>query len=232
MDGGGAQPEARGNVLFAVPFEKAGKRLPEAGGQRVNAGFERADERSANQPAQLDMKEAHQALLAWGELPLSDCAVNKKQAHGPLLRCLIDRAELVIATGQLAVLVEAGGAIPVAIEDQIYVMNANGTGVMRLTNHPGIDGFAAWSPTGTQIAFTSTRHGNSEIYSMNANGTGAVARLTTNSATDSEPAWGTNGKILFSSTRHGNFEIHSMNANGTGVTRLTNHPQWDTSPHW
>ena len=56
-------------------------------------------------------------------------------------------------------------------------MNANGTGLTRLTNNSKIDTNPAWSPDGSKIAFTSTRDGNFEIYSMNANGTG-VTRLT------------------------------------------------------
>lgn len=53
---------------------------------------------------------------------------------------------------------------------EIYVMNADGTGVERLTNDPGDDGFPAWSPDGTEIAFASDRNGGFEIYVMNAEG--------------------------------------------------------------
>src|SRR5256885_2251960 len=44
--------------------------------------------------------------------------------------------------------------------DEIYVMNADGTGVTRLTNDPASDSQPAWSPDGSRIAFTSTRDGN------------------------------------------------------------------------
>ncbi len=36
-------------------------------------------------------------------------------------------------------------------------MNRDGSGLRRLTNHPAIDVTPTWSPTGTQIAFTSDR---------------------------------------------------------------------------
>jgi len=39
----------------------------------------------------------------------------------------------------------------------IYVMNADGTGIIRLTDAPGSDGFPSWSPDGTEIAFSTTR---------------------------------------------------------------------------
>jgi Tol biopolymer transport system component len=39
----------------------------------------------------------------------------------------------------------------------IYVMNADGTDVQRLTTFPGPDGWPAWSPDGRQIVFSSQR---------------------------------------------------------------------------
>ena len=40
---------------------------------------------------------------------------------------------------------------------EIYVMNRDGSGVRRLTDNPAIDSTPTWSPTGTQVAFTSDR---------------------------------------------------------------------------
>ena len=71
---------------------------------------------------------------------------------------------------------------------EIYVMNADGSGITRLTNNAARDGFPAWSPDGTKIAFVSDRDGNFEIYTMNADGTGLV-NLTNNPAKDDRPVW-------------------------------------------
>ena len=113
---------------------------------------------------------------------------------------------------------------------EIYAMNADGTGLTRLTNHPGNDTHAALSPDGSRIAFASRRDGNSEIYVMNADGTG-VTRLTNHSADDVEPAFSSDGsRIAFASNRDGNYEIYVMSVDGTNVTRLSNNPASDRSP--
>ncbi|NIR36917.1 MAG: hypothetical protein GWN79_09475, partial [Actinobacteria bacterium] len=52
----------------------------------------------------------------------------------------------------------------------LYLMNADGTGVVRLTTDPSGDFDPDWSPDGSRIAFWSRRDGNPEIYVMNADG--------------------------------------------------------------
>src|SRR6187551_3535941 len=65
--------------------------------------------------------------------------------------------------------------------NQIYLMNPDGSNVVRVTDPPGVSFGPEWSPDGTRIAFVSTRDGNHEIYVMNANGTGQT-RLTNDPA--------------------------------------------------
>jgi TolB protein len=55
---------------------------------------------------------------------------------------------------------------------EIYVMNRDGSGLRRMTNHPAIDVSPTWSPSGGQIAWVSDRTGTGRIYIMNADGTG------------------------------------------------------------
>ncbi len=72
--------------------------------------------------------------------------------------------------------------------EEIYVMNANGTGQTRLTDMVGSDTSPRWSPDGTKIVFESDRDGNQEIYTMNADGTGQT-RVTNDPAADTAPDW-------------------------------------------
>jgi TolB protein len=74
-------------------------------------------------------------------------------------------------------------------QGEIYVMNADGSGLRRLTNHPADDATPTWSPTGTQIAFTSARSGRPEIYVMNA-ADGSDVRLISVGETEADrPTW-------------------------------------------
>jgi Tol biopolymer transport system component len=128
--------------------------------------------------------------------------------------------------------------------DDIWAMNADGTGQTNLTSNPANDLFPNFSPDGTKIVFSSNRRApdgtaDSEIYVMNADGSNPVA-LTNNSVTDESPDFSPDGtKIAFTSTRNGNTtaeinnkEIWVMNADGSGPTRLTSNSVEDSDPDW
>ena len=57
-------------------------------------------------------------------------------------------------------------------EREIYVMNADGSNLIRLTQNRDDDGWPAWSPDGAKIAFTSDRGTDyDEIWVMNSDDT-------------------------------------------------------------
>jgi Tol biopolymer transport system component len=105
---------------------------------------------------------------------------------------------------------------------EIYVMDPDGSNLVKLTDNSACDVYPNWSPDGTKIAFASDRDGNFEIYVMNADGSNQT-RLTYNQAEDTTPVWSPDGsKIAFLSNRDGNYEIYVMNADGSEQINLTN----------
>jgi len=118
---------------------------------------------------------------------------------------------------------------------EIWVVNADGSGLTQLTFNSAFDAEPVWSPDGKKIAFTSDRGGYWGIWTMNADGSGQT-QLTTSLGTDCGPAWSPDGsKIVF--TRFYNppvndGEIWVMNADGSGQTQLTFNAVLDCNPCW
>ena len=113
--------------------------------------------------------------------------------------------------------------------DDIYVMNADGREVSRLTSTTGYDGNPSWSPDGKFIAYEGDREAlgterdlvGINVYTMRADGTG-VTQLTRTFISSWNPLWAPDGKrIFFGSFRSGNHEIYSMALDGSQITKLT-----------
>jgi len=77
---------------------------------------------------------------------------------------------------------------------EIYVINADGSGRVRLTNNPAKDQFPAWSPDGQRIAFASGAAGHEAIYVIGADGRHPT-RLTDDVGADFS-AWSPDGRLL------------------------------------
>jgi Tol biopolymer transport system component len=79
-------------------------------------------------------------------------------------------------------------------QEDLYVMNADGTGQQRLTNDPHRDREVAWSPDGSRIAFYSNRDGVYQVWTIRPDGSD-LKRVTTG-ATALFPAWAPDGQRL------------------------------------
>ena len=120
---------------------------------------------------------------------------------------------------------------------EIYVMDADGTSVRRLTNIYGRNAGPSRSPDESKIAFTSNAIGSREIYVMDADGTNVrslinLGRLISSPADAVGPTWSPDGSQIAFVSSGSRFdvydEIYVFNIYSGSLTRLTygNSPDW------
>lgn len=119
--------------------------------------------------------------------------------------------------------------------DDIYVMNADGTEVQRITT-TGRSDSPAWSPDSRYLVFSSSRTGNDEIFILDVTDPEAEAiNVSNNEASDTNPVWSPDGRrIAFVSNRDNNPEIYVLditdeNAEAINISHDTGR---DFEPTW
>jgi dipeptidyl aminopeptidase/acylaminoacyl peptidase len=91
----------------------------------------------------------------------------------------------------------------------------------------------AWSPDGTQVAYTRMDGANRTIYTMLASAHADKITKLTVSGHDMEPAWSPDSQwVAFTSERDGNTEVYIMNAQGQMQSNLSNSPGSDMQAAW
>lgn len=109
----------------------------------------------------------------------------------------------------------------------IYVMNADGSNVVRRT-HGGRNWEPAWSPDGRTIAFTSHWDGSAGVHLVDADGGSGSRVLMHRPGYDANPAWSPDGrKITFTSDWRAYdfvYDLYVMNADGSGIEPLLEGP--------
>ena len=108
--------------------------------------------------------------------------------------------------------------------DDVWTIEADGTGLTRLTHSPGPDFDPSWSPNGRRIAFRSERSGEPEIWVMNADGT-EQRRL----AAGLSPAWSPDGSLIAFAGESGGLSV--IRPDGTGLRALP-HTEGGEYPSW
>jgi Tol biopolymer transport system component len=112
----------------------------------------------------------------------------------------------------------------------IYVMNADGSGVRRLT-HGHDDHAPTWSPDGRKIAFER----NGVLYVRNLSGSSRLRRLTAIPDDSRAPAWSPDGRRIAFEYWYDEDDAYSIAiipARGGRITRVTDADTEDTAPSW
>jgi hypothetical protein len=128
-----------------------------------------------------------------------------------------------------------GSSNPIRSYADVWRVRADGTGSPeRLTDTPGDDRAAAFSPDGKKLVFDSTRFGGTDIFVMNADGSD-VTPLTFDHGFTWGATWSPDGnRIAFNSWQPGGGaqDIYLIAADGSHRTRLTFDPIDDLEPSW
>ncbi|HEX2220441.1 MAG TPA: LpqB family beta-propeller domain-containing protein, partial [Gemmatimonadales bacterium] len=115
----------------------------------------------------------------------------------------------------------------------LYLMDADGTGLRRLTTEPGTEGEPVWTPDGSRLIYTAApEKGTSQLYVLRPGGRPPQA-LTTEPGGNHSPAVSADGRSLaFVSTRSGNQEIYLMPVSGGTARRITRTDEREADPHF
>jgi TolB protein len=116
----------------------------------------------------------------------------------------------------------------------LYLIPAGGGPERRLTDSPGEDGLARFSPDGERILFTSLRTGNYQLYEIPVTG-GRARRIRKNAATEYQADYSPDGKRLaFLSNLDGPERLLIQDLASGAVRELVRHGEGTIfgNPNW
>jgi len=168
--------------------------------------------------------------------------IYEADPDGGNLKCLTPDARVYTAEGSYSAdgqrIVYAAGT---AGDTNLFVMNADGSGVRQITSGkpPSYNGGPFFSPDGTRIVFRADRREKDrlQLYVINADGTGEKALTRDDKWVYWAPYWYKDGKhIIFTAADHSNelarpnYDLYWMNIDSGKTTRLTYAPGQDVLP--
>lgn len=145
---------------------------------------------------------------------------------------LVAVAAMLVAEPAGAVVPGSNGLIAFTRPEKILVMQPDGSGIELLATGAADP---AWSPDGTEIAFSGRRpSGKTDIFVMDEDGSNVRALTRFRPGFNLSPTWSPDGTtIVFRhSSAEGN-DLYSVRADGSGLTRITTSPRIvESAPEW
>lgn len=120
--------------------------------------------------------------------------------------------------------------------NQLYIVNADGTGLKKVSNLPALRGRSDWSPR-NQIVTYSGGSWAREIFSMNPDGSGQ-RQISPTGGNSQGPSFSPDGGWVAFTAYFDHFndihgcEIYIMRADGSDLRRLTFNDYCDYQPRW
>lgn len=183
-------------------------------------------------------RKANADVFVVGDLLLSsnrggNYGIYQTRVPGPtaLLPVLTDSASNIQATlspdrTRIAFSSNRGGSF------DIYLMDADGQNLRRLTSSSWNEGDPSWTADGGRIVYTATSGTTTHIATMTVDGA-ENRQITTASGGNHSPSVSPDGRtIAFVSARDGNHAIYTMGLDGSNQRKLTRSSARETSPRF
>jgi Tol biopolymer transport system component len=119
-------------------------------------------------------------------------------------------------------------------DGEIFVVNADGSNLVKLTDNSNYDGRPRWSPDGTLISFETDREGTDwDIYIMNADGSHPRPVMSSTDSNEWLQSWSPDGDwLVYVSDVDGSNELYIIEINGRNQQKLTANSFADQLPVW
>jgi len=114
----------------------------------------------------------------------------------------------------------------------LYIMDADGRNLRRLTSDPSDEGEPTWTPDGARIVYTLTpKDKPPQILSIRMDGSDQRTLTSSPGGNSSADVSADGRNIVFVSRRDGNSEVYQMGIDGSDQRRLTKTSARESSPH-
>jgi len=179
---------------------------------------------------------------------LHDSTLMLTEGNGPAKKLLESKDELIIAPqwsprgdaiifgiGKFAAFLDfaIGAKKPLELTNggaQVAMINADGSGLRKITSGANNNGFAAYSPDGKRIVYRTMGPDSNGLRIMNLEDR-SVTTLT--KEYDNFPAWSPRGDLIaFVRKVNGDFDVFTVRPDGKDARQLTHSKGNDAQPAW